>query len=141
MSKAKGSAKTALPTQKAQPFWRWFLGKIFALVASNARVVVVTSGVCVCVWRIAAAIEIYAGKQSNANMTFGFALFADIKMVYTVSLAVGTTGVALYLKERRLHRQTRERLAARITDLELRIDPNRRSSKLTPEGLTREDDK
>lgn len=141
MSKAKGGGKQTVPEQKAQPFGRWFWGKIFAVAGSNARIIVVTAGVCICVWRIAAAFEVYAGKQSSADMTFGFGLLADIKMVYTISIAVGTTGVALYLRERRLHRKTRERLAARITDLELRIDPNRRSSKLTPEGLTREDDK
>lgn len=110
-------------------------------LAPTRALIVVTAGVCTCVWRIAAALEVYAGKQSNADIRFGFGLLADIKMVYTISIAVGTAGVALYLRERRLHRKTRERLATRITDLELRIDPNRRSSKLTPEGLTREDDK
>jgi hypothetical protein len=141
MSKAKGGGKQKVPEQRAQPLGRWFWGKVFALVGSNASLVVVTTGVCLCVWRVAAALEVYAGKQSNANVRFGFDLLADIRMVYTVSIAVGTTGVALYFRERRLHRKTRERLATRITDLELRIDPSRRSSKLTAEGLTREDDK
>jgi hypothetical protein len=141
VSKHKQTAKQALPQQKAQEFGRWFWGKVFALVGANARLVVVTGGVCACVWRIAAAMEEYAGRSSNASIRFGFDLLADIKMVYTVSIAVGTTGVALYVRERNLHRQTRERLTARITDLEIRIDPSRRSSKLTSQGLTREDDK
>ena len=137
--KEKKLKKPAVPEQKPQSFPRWFLGKLFALVGSNARTVVVTTGVCVCVWFVADAFKAYAGKKSEANMMFGF--FADIRVVYTVSVTLAISGIALYLRERKLHRQTRERLAGRITELELQIDPDRRSSKLTSQGLTREDDK
>ena len=131
--------KPHVPEQKPQPFSRWFWGKLFALVGSNARTVVITAGVCASVWFVTDAFKAYAGKQSEANMWFGF--LADIRMVYTVSVTLAISGVVLYLRERKLHRQTRERLAGRITELELRIDPSRRSSKLTSQGLTREDDK
>lgn len=137
MSKAKPPKKP--PPQKAQTFARWFWGKVFRIIESTARPVVVMTGICTCVWFMADALKAYAGKQSVANMAFG--VLADIKFVWTVSVAVGITGLALYFREVSLHRKTRERLAARNTELELRIDPTRRSSKLTSKGMTREDDK
>lgn len=91
----------------SRPFWRWFWGRSFGLIGTNARLVVVTAGIRTCVWSIAEALKVYAGKQSNANIGFGFDLLADIGMVYTLSMAVGTTGVGLYLRERNLHRKTR----------------------------------
>jgi hypothetical protein len=139
VAKPKPKKEPATPLQKAQPFGRWFWGKVFSLVGSNGRLVVVTVGICTCVWTVADAFKAFAGRQSIADLKFGF--LADIRVVWTVSVAVGITGLALYFREVSLHRQTRERLAARNTELELRIDPTRRSSKLTAQGLTREDDK
>jgi hypothetical protein len=46
----------------------------------------------------------------------------------------------LILKGEELHRRTRERLAARVTELELKLDPSRTSSLLTSKGLTRKGD-
>ena len=109
------------------------------MIGSNARVAIIMTGVCVCVWFVADALKAYAGKRSDANFSLG--LLADIRMVYTVSVTLAISGVALYLRERSSHRKTRERLARRITELELHVDPARRSSKLTSQGLTREDDK
>jgi len=87
---------------------------------------------------LADALKAFAGKQSFADLRFG--IFADIRIVYTVSMAVGAAGAGLYLRERRLHRKTRERLGTRITMLEKQIDPARTSSLLTSLGLTRQED-
>ena len=95
-------------------------------------------GICYCAWVLSDALKAFAGKQSVANLNFG--LFADIRFAYTISMAVGATGAGLYLRERGLHRKTRERLAARNTDLEKILDPNRASSLLTSLGLTRQED-
>ena len=139
MAKPKSKSEPKVTAQKPQPFARWFWGRVFALVGTHARLVVVTGGICTCVWIAADALKVYAGRQSTANIKFGF--LADIQVVWTLSVAVGITGLALYFREVGLHRKTRERLAARNTELELRIDPARRSSKLTAQGLTRDDDK
>jgi hypothetical protein len=54
----------------------------------------------------------------------------------TISLSVTASGlsITLYLKERREHRATRERLAAEKEVLEKLLDARRTSSLLTPEG-------
>jgi len=96
------------------------------------------AGACVCTWILADAVKSFAGKQSFADLRFG--ILADIRFVYTVSMAVGAAGAGLYLRERKLHRKTRERLATRITTLEKGIDPARTSSLLTSLGQTRQED-
>ena len=139
MSKKTKQQQPKAPPQKAQSFGRWFCGRLLSIVAANSRLAIVVAGICTCVWFIADAFKAYAGKTSTADIKFG--ILADIRVVWTVSMAVGITGLALYRREVRLHRSTRERLAARITEMELRVDPARRSSKLTTQGMTREDDK
>lgn len=121
-----------------KPPLRYFIQRLFWLVGKLGRTAILTAGTCFCVWEAADALRAFAGKQSSADLRFAF--FADLRFVYTVSVAVGITGAALYLNERRLHRKTRERLAIRITELEKVIDPTRTSSLLTPLGLTRQED-
>jgi len=130
--------KVRIPSGKG--FRRWFWSRIFSLLNKHGRYLILTGGGCYCAWVIADALKVYAGRQSAANLQLGVALFADIRVAYTVSVTVGITGAALYLRERKLHRETRERLAKRITELELQFDPKRTSSKLTSRGLTREED-
>jgi hypothetical protein len=84
------------------------------------------------------ALTAFAGRQSFANLSMGF--FANLNVVFTLSFTVSGASIALYFRERRKHRETRERLSARTKDLELRLDPSRTSSHLTKEGLTRKDD-
>lgn len=74
-------------------------------------------------------------------MNFAFGLLANVNLVFSLSVAIGISGLALYFRERKEHRKTRERLTGRLAELEQSIDPNRRSSKLGPKGLTRVDDK
>lgn len=84
------------------------------------------------------AVQAFAGRTSSANFQIGF--LANVSFVWSVSLTVSGLSIGLYLRERKLHQKTRERLAGRITELELAIDPARESSKLTPKGLTRKED-
>ncbi len=118
--------------------WKWFLGSIFKLVTRFGNVTILCAAIAYCSHEIAIAFQAFAGKASLADLRFGF--FADIKIVYTLSIAATGISVMLYLNERRLHRKTRERLTARITKLELEIDPIRTSSHLTSKGLTRKED-
>jgi hypothetical protein len=80
----------------------------------------------------------FAGKTTIADV--GFKLLASISIVWTLSITLSGISVSLYIRERRLHRSTRERLTGRITELELKIDSRRTSSLLTSKGLTRKED-
>jgi hypothetical protein len=84
------------------------------------------------------AVIAYAGKTSLANVHFG--LLADVSFAWTATISVSGLSIALYLRERRAHRRTIERLSPRITERELKIDPNRTSSQLTREGRTQRGD-
>jgi hypothetical protein len=85
-------------------------------------------------------VKAFAGRTSDANFNFVVALAAHLNA--TVVGSVTLTGVTscLWALEYRRHRKTRQRLTARITDLELRLNPNRTSSQLTTEGTTRTGD-
>jgi len=80
----------------------------------------------------------YAGKASVADLTLR--ILANVSVVWSLSLTLSGVSVSLYVRERSLHRKTRERLTARITELELKIDPKRTSSLLTSKGTTRKGD-
>ena len=87
---------------------------------------------------MAVVLMAYAGRTSVANLVMSIA--AHLSFGITFSLCVSGISVALYWWERRLHRQTIQRLTARITSLELKHNPTRTTSGLTPEGLTRQED-
>lgn len=89
--------------------------------------------------QVSLAFIAFAGKESNANLVLN--LMSNVNFVFTGSVAMSGLSVSLYLRERVQHRNTRRRLAARITELELKIDPTRTSSQLTEEGLTRREDR
>jgi heme/copper-type cytochrome/quinol oxidase subunit 2 len=108
------------------------------MVRRFGNVVILCVTVAYCSRQVAIAVQAFAGKTSLADLKLGF--FANITMVYTLSLAVSGISVVLYLNERRLHRKSRERLTERITKLELTLDPSRTSSHLTSRGLTRRED-
>jgi hypothetical protein len=118
--------------------FRWFFGNIFKLIRKHGGTIAVCTLVAYCVHETSRTFIAYAGKTSMANLVFN--LFAHLEAVWTLSLTMTGVSVMLYLRERKLHRKTRDRLTDRIAELELRIDPNRTSSLLTPEGLTRKED-
>jgi hypothetical protein len=130
-------ARKREPKREA-PFNRWFLGHVFSLLRRHGNALFSWTAVCYIVRRLSLAFISFAGKQSVADL--GFTLAANISIVWTVSIAVSGLSITLYLRERKLHRRTRERLTARNIELELKIDPGRTSSLLTPKGLTRKGD-
>jgi hypothetical protein len=93
-----------------------------------------------CFHEATTAIQAFAGHHSFADLKLGFGLLASVNVVFTVSITLSGLSIGLYLRERGNHRRTRERLTTRIKKLEIKIDPNRTSSNLTSEGLTRRDD-
>lgn len=81
------------------------------------------------------SVKAFAGRTSVASFVVALAAHLNATVVGSVALT-GVTG-SLWAFEYRRHRKTRERLTARITDLEKRLDPKRDSSLLTTEGTTR----
>lgn len=67
-------------------------------------------------------------------------IFLSILVKWALSITVSGLSIALYVRERKQHENTRERLTKRIAELELKVDPNRSSSNLTPRGRTRKGD-
>jgi hypothetical protein len=118
---------------------RWFFGHTFTVLRRHGNTVGFWVGMAYIARQISLAFVAFAGKQSNANLVLS--LMSNVNFVFTGSIAISGLSVSLYLRERSLHRETRKRLAARITELEIKIDPTRTSSRLTEEGLTRREDK
>jgi hypothetical protein len=118
--------------------FRWFFGHVFSIIRKQSGALILWITIAYCVRQISLAVIAYAGRSSNASL--GVNILANLSFVWTASFTVSGISITLYFRERNLHRRTRERLTQRITDLELKIDPTRTSSKLTPDGLTRKED-
>lgn len=81
------------------------------------------------------AIQAFAGKTTDADLVIGFITGGNgitITISATLSLGLLTWG----LSERRLRRRLIKQFSERPKELELRLDPNRSSSGLTPDGRT-----
>lgn len=83
------------------------------------------------------ALRPFAGQVTILSVFFSF--LADIKFVAAITLAGGAGVWAV--AERILRRRKTEQLQGRIIDLEKRLDPNRTSSELTPQGTTNPKDR
>jgi hypothetical protein len=118
--------------------FRWLVGSIFNLIKRFGHQLTWAAFLGYVAHETAEVFIAYAGRTSNANLAVRIA--ANLNVAVTISLAATGLSIALYLRERKLHRKTRERLTERITVLELRLDPARTSSRLTSEGLTRRED-
>jgi hypothetical protein len=133
----KGSVEKP-PSTKEPSFARWFCGHIFSLIRRHGDVIAFWIGVGYCVKVMATALSSFSGRASFADLKLS--LLANVSFVWTVNIMLSGISIALYFRERRLHNKTRLRLATRVSDLERQIDPQRTSSNLTPEGLTRKED-
>ena len=79
-----------------------------------------------------------AGHYTFADI--GIRVIGDFKISEALSYLFGAGGVGYGLRERKLRRQTTERLANRNSTLERMIDPGRTSSHLTGRGTTNPED-
>jgi hypothetical protein len=117
---------------------RWFLSNLFNLAKRHGNWVVTCALYAWLAQKISLTLIAFSGKTSLANFSLRF--LASVNIVWGISITMSGLSIGLYIRERNLHRRTRERLTARITSLELKIDPKRTSSLLTSEGLTRKED-
>jgi len=118
--------------------FRWFFGHVFGLLRRHGATIVIWSVAGWSVHEVALVFIAYAGKALVADLTLK--ILASVSIVWSLSLTLSGVSITLYFRERMLHRRTRERLTARVTELELKIDPKRTSSLLTPQGTTRKGD-
>lgn len=81
----------------------------------------------------------YAEKETAANITM--LLFGNLEVSITLSLLVGICGFLYDAWQRKLRKDTVERLQGRNQELESKIDSKRSSSQLTARGETRKEDK
>jgi hypothetical protein len=135
---ANGKANAADSPAPAVPFKFWLLGQIFELLRSNGRTVLICGTIAFCFYEISAAFRAFAGQASFASLTLR--IFASIVFQWSVTIALSGISIALYLRERKQHENTRERLTERITKMEIQIDRRRSSSLLTSKGRTRKED-
>jgi len=83
-------------------------------------------------------VQALAGQVTLADI--GLRFLADVKVSEAVAWLFGGSGLVLAARQRKLRRDTVERLEGRIRELEKASDPRRTSSRLTPRGETRPED-
>lgn len=80
-----------------------------------------------------------AGQYTFAQIGVGF--LGDFRISEGFAYLFGVGGITYGAKRHQLQQRNLERTAKRISDLEKQIDPGRSSSRLTPRGNTRPEDK
>jgi hypothetical protein len=84
-------------------------------------------------------IAALAGKETDASI--GISFLGNITVSQSFAYIFGAGGVVYGFRERALRQRTIERLQRRVQELEAAQDPSRTSSKLTPRGETRPQDR
>lgn len=116
----------------------WFFGHVFGAIRRHGNAICFWGGFGYCIHEIGVTVRAFVGAVSLAQL--GLSVFANLSFVWSVNIAVSGLSIAMYIRERSLHRKTIERSSTRITALELKLDPRRTSSHLTTKGLTRKED-
>lgn len=126
----------AKPTPRAKaaadPNLTFFkVDQLYRTVRTAIRVV----GVVGCVWLTRDALSSFAGTVTSVTLS----VLADMKVGVSIALAgcaAAWGGLERYLRHKKV-----EQMQGRIKELELKIDPARSSSGLTPAGRTNPKDK
>lgn len=103
----------------------------------TVRLVLIGAFACLGILCLGYALRPFAGQRTVISILFSF--LADIKFVMAVAFGGASCGWAVV--ERMLRRRKTEQLQGRIIELEKRIDPDRTSSELTPQGTTNPKDR
>lgn len=85
------------------------------------------------------SIRVLSGQQTFAAIAIKF--LADFRVGEGVAYVFGLGGIGYGIGNRKLRKDAIQRMAERIKTLESQRDPGRSSSRLTPRGETRPEDK
>jgi hypothetical protein len=94
---------------------------------------------CFIAYMVFRSVDALVGKVTLAEL--GANLVGNVRINEAVAWILASLFGLYGLNERRLRRKHIERLAPQISELESRLDPNRTSSRLTPRGTTRPEDR
>ena len=83
------------------------------------------------------SVGLLAGKSTDATLNF----LGDLNVSVTLAWTVAVSAIAYGWWQRKLRRDNIQRLEGGKAELEAVIDPRRTSSRLTPRGDTRPEDK
>jgi hypothetical protein len=84
------------------------------------------------------SLEALAGKSTLADVAINF--LTNVNVSVTLAWTAGVFGVLYGVKQRKLRKDTIQRLQSRIQALESQLDPKRTTSNLTSRGDTRPED-
>lgn len=113
--------------------------RIVDMIGSSIHTIVPWGCAVLIAWIFQKSVLSLAGQYTFAQIGVGF--LGDFRISDSVAYIFGASGVAYGLKRRKLLRDNIERTAKRISDYEKRLDGKRSSSRLTPRGTTRPEDK
>lgn len=133
-----GKANAAANSDPAIPFKFWFWGNVFDLLRAHGKALLICVTIGFGFFELSEAVRAFAGHVTLARVTLKF--LANIVLHWIWTISVSGISIALYVREKRQHERTRERLTKRITMLESKIDTGRSSSQLTSKGRTRKED-
>ena len=118
-----------MPVQpKDDPARLTHITQLYKTARTALRSLAVVGGV----YLLRGSLNALAGETTR--LAFELSIAADLKFAMSVTLA--GTATAWAVAERRLRHRKVEELQGRIKTLEIRVDPQRSSSGLTPKGTT-----
>ena len=109
------------------------------MIGSIFHVIVPWTGAVLVAFLFYKSVVSLAGQYTFAQI--GASFLGDFKISDGLAYVFGGGGVAYGLRHRKLRGDNVERMAGRIAEMEKLLDPKRSSSRLTPRGKTRPEDK
>jgi hypothetical protein len=109
------------------------------VLGSTTQTAIPWASLCFVAYMVFRSVNVLAGKTTFADLGVNF--IGNVKVNEALAWLLAVLFAGYGLNERRLRRKHIERTAPQIHELESRIDPNRTSSRLTPRGTTRREDK
>jgi hypothetical protein len=113
--------------------------RIVDMIGSIIHTIVPWGCAVLIAWFFERSVVSLAGQYTFAQIGVGF--LGDFRISDSFAYIFGAGGIAYGIKRRKLYQDNIERTAQRIADYEKRLDERRSSSRLTPRGKTRPEDK
>jgi len=113
--------------------------RIVDMIGSIFHIIVPWAGAVLVAFLFYRSVASLAGRYTFEQIGVGF--LGDFRISEGFAYVFGGGGVVYGMKHRKLHGDNLERMAGRIAELEKLLDAKRSSSRLTPRGKTRPEDK